>query len=675
MRIVGIGLLGLLGALVSVACGRQPLEPNPFGCPEYLVVCDGQCTDTSRDDAHCGGCGQACGTNEECRASRCRPICDDNQTLCAAGCVDTRVDPAHCGNCDIQCAPGATCVGGRCEGGGECPGNQERCGDACVNTNTNRRHCGACFDACVAGDLCIDGSCQPDCGGGRSCDGVCVDLQSDPNHCGVCTIRCAEGFACNAGTCVRSCQPPLVDCSGACVDLLESAGHCGDCFTACGAGQVCQAGMCVCAPGQTLCAGSCVDLETDVGHCGACGSPCDGACNQGRCCPSPGVVCGDACVDIEFDEAHCGACGVACLGGERCQEGECVVDCPAGMALCGQDCFDLQTSADHCGGCDVACEAGEICSGGGCSVPCAGSTVECSGACVDIRVDALNCGDCGIACDAGLTCRAGECIDPQQACDFTGYDFPFTLNGDISVGDIAVDDSCNLYVGMQSTNSNSGGLIYTIRAATREVELVAEFPQLIRGLVYRSEDQTLYATSLDRLVAVGVDGSNPRSLDSSVAGQYLNGMTRAPANWGQYGGFLMTVRNTGEIIAFDPDNPVPQVLATTTAHISDLEFDGQQLYVAANTDKEIVRVAPGGALTSFVALPCAPDGLAVEPGVRLFAACGGDNAIYALDLPNGTPTLVGTAVLNAGWAPAGLLWHDAALFVLEEDAGLNALFP
>jgi DNA-binding beta-propeller fold protein YncE len=235
-------------------------------------------------------------------------------------------------------------------------------------------------------------------------------------------------------------------------------------------------------------------------------------------------------------------------------------------------------------------------------------------------------------------------------------------------------DDCNVYVAVQRDNANSGGLVYALSSASQSASLIAEIPGLARGIAYRPEDDTLFVTARDRLMALNTDGSNLRELDS-VAAQYLNGMALAPANWGQLGGRLIVAQNTGDILAFDPEGGEGVVVASFPAFISDVVFDGQQLYVAAHSALQVLRVNPAGVSSTFVDLPCEPDGLAVEPGVRLFAACGREDAIYAVSLSTGTVSEVGSADLNPGWAPAGLFWNSGALMVIEETTGLNAIFP
>ena len=105
-------LLVFVMLLLFGGCARDELRGS-YGCLEYQLVCDGVCTDVSSDNAHCGSCDAACSGAEECRASRCRAVCEEPQTLCADGCVNTESDVDNCGACGDECAPGARCVGAR----------------------------------------------------------------------------------------------------------------------------------------------------------------------------------------------------------------------------------------------------------------------------------------------------------------------------------------------------------------------------------------------------------------------------------------------------------------------------------------------------------------------------------------------------------------------------------
>lgn len=618
----------LLGSMVGLslgACGRD-LPQGAFGCPEHQLVCDGICTDVSSDADNCGACGTLCDAGEDCLAGRCRPHCEAPDMLCSEGCVDLRSDVDNCGSCGNECSPGARCVDGACSAIG-CPSGQQRCGDVCVDTTTDSEHCGECFAACDAGERCDNNVCVSGCGARAECSGRCVNLESDENHCGECGHRCGSGQICEASVC-SGCPDGSVRCDDDCVDPLSNPDHCGACDMACAAGAVCEQGMCSCSgPGFAVCDGYCTDVSTDPNHCGSCGSLCGATCVGGLCCYPPSVVCGNLCVDVISDPNHCGECGLACDAGQSCVRGRCESVCPSPEVLCGN-------------------------------------------ACVDVRNDPSNCGFCDVVCEQGEACRAGRCVAPGDGCDFGGLAYPIYLNGGLSVSDITVDENCNLYVGMD----DSTGVIYSIDGSTGDVRLIAELRERIRGLVYRPEDGALYGTSLDRLVTLRPDGSELRVLDDSVAEQYLNGMTIAPGNWQPGNGYFVVAQSTGDVVIYNPDTLEAETFVSTSNRLSDVEFSGQQLYVASFDTSEILKITPSGVISTFATLPCGPDGLTVEPDSRLFASCGNTGGIYEIDIDTAEVSWLGQFALNSNWAPSGLLWQPGVLLVVEESSGLNALF-
>lgn len=622
--------LGSMLGLSLAACGRGGLEDS-FGCPEYLLVCDGACTDPSSDAANCGACGSACDVGQECRVGRCRDSCEEPETLCSDGCVDTQSDADNCGSCGAQCAPGARCSQGECSATG-CPPGLQRCGDVCVDTATDAEHCGECFAECDAGMRCDGNVCLAGCGEQTNCGGGCVDTRNDPDHCGECRNRCASDQLCEDGGC-SSCPNGLYRCDSECVDLATNPDHCGACDASCAPDAVCEQGVCSCAGrGRVVCDGACTDLGTDPNHCGSCDIRCSGPCSGGLCldeCPEGSVWCGDVCVDIVTDSNNCGGCGIACGPGSQCSGSLCEAVCPLPQLLCDDACIDVRTDPENCGGCDSVCEE-------------------------------------------GLECRAGKCIERGSACDFTRLPFPLALNGGISVADITVDDACNLYVGMQV--GDFGGVVYSIDGSTGDVTRIADFSERVRGLVYRPEDGLLYGTSRDRLIAVAPDGSEPRVIEDSLTGEFLNGMTLAPSNWQHGEGYLVVAQSTGEVVIYDPDSPAPETLVSPGVFLSDVEFGARQLYVASYETNEILKITPSGVMNTFVTLPCSPDGLTLEPGSRLFASCGDTGEIYAIDLETAEASWLGQFTLSPGWAPAGLLWQPGVLLVVEETTGLNALF-
>ena len=132
-----------------------------------FIECDARCVDSLGDNAHCGGCGNACGNNEQCIDGQCRTCPNAREQFC----------PLHWE------------------------------GFACVNVQTDQSNCGECGHWCNGlGYECISGSCvcKPDT---DRCvlEGVelCTDLLRDEDNCGMCGSRCAEGEDCANGTCMR----------------------------------------------------------------------------------------------------------------------------------------------------------------------------------------------------------------------------------------------------------------------------------------------------------------------------------------------------------------------------------------------------------------------------------------------------------------------------------------
>ena len=141
------------------------------GCPQQGVVCQvgtercgNGCADFTADVRHCGACGNACGSGQECREGAC--VCAPGTTACGGACVVTTTDARHCGGCGQACAPEDVC------------------------------------SAVTAADGTVSGACQSTCTGGKvQCGQGCVDLQADAQHCGACGNACDNQRSCRAGVC------------------------------------------------------------------------------------------------------------------------------------------------------------------------------------------------------------------------------------------------------------------------------------------------------------------------------------------------------------------------------------------------------------------------------------------------------------------------------------------
>lgn len=150
MRVV---VTGLLAAFALTAC-----PPNPLYCQPGTVSCGQGCVDPQADKRNCGGCGLACGTNQECNAGTCE--CQPGTTSCDGQCVVTDYDTHHCGGCGQVCELGVCELGGCREA---CTaGVSTRCGTACVDPTSDVRHCGGCEQPCAQGQSCHAGACTFD---------------------------------------------------------------------------------------------------------------------------------------------------------------------------------------------------------------------------------------------------------------------------------------------------------------------------------------------------------------------------------------------------------------------------------------------------------------------------------------------------------------------------------
>lgn len=211
----------LLGGCVveyAVDTGDAGTTTSDDGCGQGTQLCGQACVNLQTDLDHCGGCGQACATDDVCDAGTCASECSEGRTRCGQVCADLSSDLAHCGECGESCDADGACVAGDC---------RDSCGDSCEEDDG---------EVCVA-EVCV---CRT---GLTDCSGSCVDLMANANHCGECGRGCGDDV-CLAGDCVSDGCGALTECSGACVDPMTNALHCGECGRVCDPDEACISGDC-----------------------------------------------------------------------------------------------------------------------------------------------------------------------------------------------------------------------------------------------------------------------------------------------------------------------------------------------------------------------------------------------------------------------------------------------
>ena len=90
-----------------------PPLPVPTDRPRGTGM-TGACVNTQTSTAHCGACGQACGSGEVCVTGTCQTSCALGQSECSGTCRDLNTDRLHCGACDTPCPAGQVCTAGAC---------------------------------------------------------------------------------------------------------------------------------------------------------------------------------------------------------------------------------------------------------------------------------------------------------------------------------------------------------------------------------------------------------------------------------------------------------------------------------------------------------------------------------------------------------------------------------
>jgi hypothetical protein len=130
----GAACPGAVNARAVCAAGRCGLS-----CADGFGDCDGEATngcesDTRVNVSHCGACGRACPMGPQtvgrtCTAGRCGAVCAAGFADCngdpSDGCeVDLRTSDAHCGACGNACGTGR-CASGACLPCGACGGGAD----------------------------------------------------------------------------------------------------------------------------------------------------------------------------------------------------------------------------------------------------------------------------------------------------------------------------------------------------------------------------------------------------------------------------------------------------------------------------------------------------------------------------------------------------------------------
>ncbi len=274
-------------------------------CPQGETRCGTTCVNLQSDVKNCGGCDNACKSNEVCNAGSCGSTCQAPTTDCNGSCVNIQTDNKHCGGCDNACSSTEVCDAGQCKS--TCQGGTVACNGNCTDLNTDAKHCGQCGNVCPSTQTCKAGKCEDLCSSGTTlCGGLCVDLSSNGQHCGACNNACKAGEACSSGACKLSCPSGQSDCSGSCKDLQNDKQNCGTCGNACATQETCVKGVCKspCPAGQSLCSGGCLDTQNNDYHCGGCNKKCPSklSCVKGVCQSCTGSTTKEICGNNKDDD-------------------------------------------------------------------------------------------------------------------------------------------------------------------------------------------------------------------------------------------------------------------------------------------------------------------------------------------------------------------------------------
>jgi len=108
------GTTDTTGVSESDSTTMQLTEGTTGACGPAELICDGACTNTQSDPAHCGGCGAPCDPGELCVAGECAADCPPGQDVCDGICIDPQIDPNNCGECGNTCGECAACADGAC---------------------------------------------------------------------------------------------------------------------------------------------------------------------------------------------------------------------------------------------------------------------------------------------------------------------------------------------------------------------------------------------------------------------------------------------------------------------------------------------------------------------------------------------------------------------------------
>ncbi len=411
----------------------------------------------------CGGCNQACDTNQSnvrtCQNSVCiYGGCASGWLDCdktppnANGCESSATSPTSCGTCETVCdtthSTGATCALGdggiTCQYGGCKPG-WGNCNttapdtDGCETPLTTAANCGACGNACDTtnsqGASCKDGKTCSYTGcntGFGDCQATAPDLNGcetmvPANSCMACGTSCdtlnSIGATCDpmVGVCqYTSCQPGYDDCNktppdkNGCETQITTAANCGACGRSCdtmtSVGAGCTAGNCTytgCAPGFTNCDTSggdtngCESSLSSTTSCGACGAACSTKTGPASC---NGTKCSYKCNAGLID---CNGSSAPDVDGCECQTSSSAPACCSGKCQTvhsdgvGQTFYDCN---DHTINAGLAKEACEAFAGAG---QCSSSSLCCllgvAGLCVGTTATSM----CGSA--------SGKCLCWQYA--------------------------------------------------------------------------------------------------------------------------------------------------------------------------------------------------------------------------------------------------------------------